>query len=129
MKVKDEAQWQQQCADFARDPSPSAEAFRKFLVYWAEAAELDFAATGFSPMQSLNSTLREAEGATGGRWTLNYIGMALVLLSTHWVPAQDAKHFMEGMTSVEQNLFIDTLAAYKDEMQRAAAEVPSGQTS
>lgn len=136
MKVKDESIWQQQCADFAKDPAPSAAAFQKFLVAWAEAAEEyiethtekgygDFGdeyVNAPTPAEALNKTLRHAESTTGGRWPVPHMGMALVILSTHWAPARDTQHFMDGMTSIEQNLLLDTLAAHKEEMERVAAE-------
>lgn len=129
MRIKDESQWQLQRAEFAKDFDPRAEPFRKFVEGWAEAAELDYGASGISPMQSLNATLRQAETDTGGRWPVSYLGMALVLLSTHWELAGTPEDFMKDMTTIEQSLYLDILAIRMEELQTQAAEVPGDQAS
>lgn len=125
MRVKDESEWRKQCADFAVDPDPRAEPFREFVVAWAEAAEevLDDrrgnSRNGGPAIKALDTVLRKVEASTG-RWTVGYLGMALVLLGTHWAEAGDPDEFVKAMTPIEQSLYLDVLATKMAELQRSA---------
>ena len=123
MKVKDESKWQQQCAEFAKDDDPRAEAFRDFVVAWADAAEEQVGE--LSAIDALKDTLRAVERQVGP-WPVNYLGMALVLLSTHWHWAGDPQDFALSLSPIEQSLYFDILAINLRDLQTSAAEDAHG---
>jgi hypothetical protein len=118
VRVKDESQWQQQLADFAADSDPMADALPTFLTTWCDAAESVLDAWEeqqkgdgpLAPIRALRDTLRITEQTEGGRIQVGYLGMALVLICSHWEPTGDPNEFFESMTAIEQNLFADVAA-------------------
>lgn len=126
MRVKSESEWQQQLADFAKDGTPQAEVFQEFVIGWAEAAEAmldDGAATEFHDpvIFCLRNTLRATE-AKIGRPPVGFVGMALIVLGTHWEPAGEPNDFFDSMTPIEQNLYADVAAAKLDDLNSQAEE-------
>lgn len=127
MKVKDESQWQQQQADMAADPDPMARALSGFVIAWAEFAEGDldrYADTHRQPIDALRATLRQAETDQGGRLSIGFVGMALIVLGTHWAPAADINEFFGSMTSIEQNLYADVAVIKMAELNATAEDRP-----
>lgn len=124
MKIKDESEWQQQLADFANDPDPIAETLREFVTTWAEAAEEMVAKRdkSTSPIRALRDTLRATEQSLG-RLTVGYLGMALILLSTHWEPAGEPNEFFWSLTPLEQNLYADVAVLKLADLESKAQEV------
>lgn len=124
MKVKDQAQWQAQLAEFDQDPDPMAKTFATFVTTWAEAAEQELSWPEHShPLAALRATLRYTE-EKAGRITAGHVGMALVVLGTHWELAGTPDEFFHRMTTIEQNLFADVAVAKLEKLNREAEEKP-----
>lgn len=121
MKIKDEALWQQQRAEFAADPNPLGKGFEKFVITWAELAEdiLETRPGWNQPLEALRERLRDAE-ERAGHWTVGFLGQALITLMSHWAEITDPKDFAESMTPIEANVVADTMAAWKAEANRRA---------
>lgn len=126
MRVKDESQWQQQLAEFAADDDPMSATMEQFLVYWCELAEKTIDQLKVSPIKALRYTLRATEEATT-RPLVGFLGMALVVICTHWEPAGEPQEFFNSMTQIEQNLFTDVAALKVADMERVAQEFLSGE--
>ncbi len=128
MIVRSEDEWQKYCAEIAADPDVRAQPFHDFLVKWADLAEEwlgvdpDYTPSPSESVEALRETLRAAEEK--GRWTVGYLGMALILFSTHWLYAGEPAEFFNGLTQLEQNLYMD-VAAVKLDVQEQAAEEPA----
>ena len=73
----------------------------------------------FLAIQALRHTLRGTEEKLG-RWEVGLLGMALLILSTHWEPAGEPQSFFDSMTPIEQNLYLDVAAIKLAEMQTQA---------
>lgn len=127
MRVKDASEWQAQLAEFAADPDPKAEAFRDFVIAWAEAAENMVASSTRkqlmleSPIEALRASLRTVETRMG-RWPVGFIGQALLVLCTFWEPAGDPKDFYASLSIIEQNLFMDVYAVKQEALNAEAQE-------
>lgn len=128
IKVKDEAEWQKQLADFAADDEAElASLLRDFCIAWAERSETvmdlwEQEESGDGPLQGIKAlrwTLRSIE-AEKGRFPVGFLGMALVLFTTHWEPAGDPKEFFESMTTIEQNLYLDVAQLKLTQLQSGA---------
>lgn len=129
MRIADESEWQDLLAQFAQDPNQQvAGGFRDFVVAWAEEAEVHIEVTRevtysdfgdevvneLSPIEALRRTLRVVEQRTS-RWTVGFLGQALLMLGHHWEPAAaDRAEFFGSLTSIEQNLYLDVAAAWVD---------------
>lgn len=122
MKVHDESEYQQQCAEWAASPNSAALAFQAYLETWAGHAEK---VEGVSAIEALRSTLRLAEKETE-RWSIGFVGQALLLLVTHWEPLGDRELFFDSMTPIEQNLLLDTAAQWYVTNLQTAEEVGGG---
>lgn len=131
MKIKDESQWQAQLAEFAADPDPMAQVFQDFTVTWAEQAEEllvgrvneDNDVLVRSPIQALRDALHPTEERVV-RLTIGHLGMALLVLSTHWAPAGDPQEFYDSLTPIEQNLYADVAMVKLAALQEQAEEEP-----
>lgn len=130
MKVRDEAMWQQQVAEFDRDPNPMAKDFQRFVETWAEMAEegrkFENLGTLFqdrtpTPIEALRQSLRTAE-IRAGRWTIGFLGQALLLLASHWGEIEDIQRFYDSMTPIEQNIYNDVAAVWVNEKEKQAQE-------
>lgn len=146
VKVSDEAAWQGQLAEFARDGDPNAAALQTFLTAWAENAErlheenLNESATVatqqllgsregdtvalpslMAPMELLRATLRSTETQLGGieRISIGFIGMALTLLSMYW---DYGESIYDDMTPIEQHLVEDTALVKLVQLTQQAQE-------
>ena len=86
---------------------------------WAEQAEDWITRRVPEPVEALRNSLRVVESERG-RWTVGYIGMALVILSTHWEPAGEPDLFFDRLTPIEQNLFADVAQLKMEELAKAA---------
>ncbi len=130
MKVRDEAEWQGQLAEFASDENPLAALFRDFVIAWADNAETAMERRVITaeyddrpppgPVDALRSTLRATEDVHG-HFEIGFVGMALLILCTHWEPAGDPDTFYEKLNSIEQNLFSDVARVKMATLEQAAA--------
>lgn len=132
MKVKDEAQWQLQLAEFAADADPTSAVMKDFIVKWCELAEdqitngwmyrsgFDAELPADSSIEALRKTLRTTEEAQG-RIPVGFLGMALVVICGHWAPAGDPDQFFASLTQIEQNLFADVATLKLEHMEAQAA--------
>lgn len=129
MKIKDEAEWQQFMQALEEDPDPKAKAFRQFVLDWAELAENQIEEWGKQvpwkddlsdrPIKALRDNLREVEKGSG-RFPVGYIGMALVVFTTHWGEVEEIDAFVDSMTPIEQSLYADVASMKLLEMEMAA---------
>lgn len=129
MKASDEAAWQGQLAEFARDGDPNAAALQTFLIAWADNAEqwLQTAHNegvyydDITSMEGLRATLRCTETQLGGieRISIGFIGMALTLLSMYW---DYGKSIYDDMTPIEQHLVEDTALVKLVQLTQQAQE-------
>jgi hypothetical protein len=130
VKVKDESIWQEHLAEMAADPDPMAGILPGFIVKWCDTAEsvmevydkipgLD-ATSPITPIEALRDCLRATEQSEG-RLTISFIGMALLIIGTHWEPVGSIDEWFSSMTTIEQNLYAD-VAAYKFAQLNADSE-------
>lgn len=121
MKVKDESEWQLQLSEFAADPDPDmSNTMRDFVVYWcelAEAAMRDLPTD--SPIMALRVTLRATEEHVT-KFSIAFVGMALIIIGTHWEPVGTPDEFFASMTQIEQNLYADVAYVKLAHMQSQA---------
>lgn len=122
MKIRNEAEWQGQLAEFSEDENPLAGLFRDFVIAWADAAEalMDNYDFPLSPIKALRGSLRATEEKFG-HFEIGFVGMALLLLCTHWESAGDPDAFYESLGPIEQNLFSDVARVKLAAMQQEAA--------
>ena len=122
MRIRNQSEWQGQLAEFAEDQNPLALKFRDFVIAWADAAEKLMYDNDFPlpPIKALRGTLRAVE-QVHGHFEIGFVGMALLLLCTHWEGAGDPDAFYESMNPIEQNLFSDVTRVKLATMQQAAA--------
>lgn len=123
MRIRNESEWQGQLSEFAQDQNPLAGMFRDFVIAWAEAAEQLMYDHDFPlpPVKALRGTLRAVE-EVHGHFEIGFVGMALLILCTHWEPAGDPDAFYEALNPIEQNLFSDVARVKLANMQEAAAQ-------
>jgi hypothetical protein len=122
MKIRDEADWQRQLADFANDPHPAATSLQNFLVTWANYAEGVLATVRLpeitSPMEALRQTLVTTEQHTG-RTSIGFIGAALTLLSMHWGYGET---LYDDMNPIERHLIEDATLVKLETLAAQAAQ-------
>lgn len=122
MKIRNESEWQGQLAEFSQDENPLAGLFRDFIIAWADAAEALMSDYDFplSPIKALRNSLRATE-EVHGHFEIGFVGMALLILCTHWEPAGDPDAFYESLNPIEQNLFSDVARVKLAALQQEAA--------
>lgn len=126
MRVHDQSLWQQQCAEWARDENPMAMSFGVFVRTWADMAEahlstFDSTDPPPTPIEALRYLLDPAEAATE-RWSIGFIGQALLLLCTHWAVIEDRPAFLTSLNPIERHLFLDAKAVWELSQQLKAQE-------
>jgi hypothetical protein len=130
MKVRDESEWQGQCAQWAA--YPDALKFQKFVTTWAETAEslLDELLNSFddtpllTPIEALRRSLPLTEEKAGA-WGASSIGQALLLLGSHWGVVDSPEAFVAGLNPIERNLYASTALAWKHFQESQAAKATS----
>lgn len=116
MKVRDEAEWQAQAAQLVSDENPMAPLFHAFVLAWADAAEAVMAERSAEPYfqahpdlngpaNALRATLPSVEQSLGQSVTTMLVGMALVVLFTHWDFGGEPQQFYDGLTTIEQRVY------------------------
>jgi hypothetical protein len=117
MKVRDESEWQGQCAQWAA--YPDAVKFQRFVTTWAEAAEDLLALRNsfddtplLTPIEALRRALPLAEQKVG-IWGSSSLGQALLLLSSHWGAVASPEAFVAELNPIERNLYASTALAWK----------------
>ena len=123
MRVRDEAVWQQQCAELEADEI--GRDFRRFVEVWVEEAERYYDdqggfwdATISDPAYALREALAVADEKMG-RVSVHFLGQMLVVVATHWIHGDE---MMANLTPIEMRLVQDMLALKVAELKQEAGQ-------
>ena len=131
MQARDLGEWQKQLAELDADANPTAQQFSQFVQSWGDHAEglllihrngesLGME-PGLTPIEALRRTLRLVEEERG-ILSIGFLGMALVVLCSHWLLSGDPNEFFASMSPIEQNLFHEVATLKLAEMSASAAK-------
>jgi len=118
MKVRDEALWQEQCAELEADEV--GREFRMYLLTWIDEAE-SIVESGAGPAEAVRRALARAEDDLGPVTTM-MLGQMLGVAVIHWVHGEA---MYQQLSPIEQRLVQDCLALKVLQLQ---AEAQQGDT-
>jgi len=125
MKVRDQSDWQGQCALWnAPDAQEGAREFQRFVTTWAELAEelLELSERD-THVAALRRVLRDAEAKVVEQHdhiATPMIGQALLVLASHWGVVDSPDDFYNQLNPIEQNLYQDAALIWYLQQVRAA---------